>query len=188
MQTSMSTDRSGRDTRPDEVKVWDLALRLFHWSLLASFTFAWVTADEWDRAHELAGYAIIALLVFRLFWGFAGSRYARFGSFFYGPKAVISYLKDIRAGKPKRYLGHNPAGSAMILALLIGLICISASGYAMTTNMFWGVEWVEELHEIAANLTLMLAGLHVAGVLYSSFKHRENLALAMITGRKRRSN
>lgn len=179
---------SGRSTRPDEVKIWDLALRLFHWSLLAAFVFAWVSADNWDRAHELSGYVIAALIGFRLFWGFAGSKHARFRDFVTWPKHVISYLKDIRSGTARRYLGHNPAGGMMILALLASLIGLSASGYAMTSNMFWGVEWVEQAHEIAANATLMLAALHVAGVIISSLAHRENLVKAMITGRKRRND
>ncbi|PLX42334.1 MAG: cytochrome B [Hyphomicrobiales bacterium] len=185
MSELSTTPISGRDARPDEVRVWDLPVRLFHWSLLAAFAFAWITADEWDRPHEWAGYVVAGLVAFRLVWGFVGPAHARFSDFVHAPGKIIAYLRDMQRGKAKRSLGHNPAGGAMILALLAGLIGISVTGYAMTTNMFWGVEWVEELHEIIATLTLIMAGLHVAGVLYSSLAHRENLIRAMITGRKR---
>ncbi len=168
------------------VKVWDPVVRLFHWSLVIAFTVAWLTGDELKRIHEWAGYTIVGLLVIRILWGFVGTSYARFGNFLYRPSTVMKFLLDTARFRAKRYLGHNPAGSAMIAALLTMLAATTISGIMMTSDAYWGVEWVEDAHEIAANLTIVLVGLHLAGVLVASVEHRENLIGAMITGRKRR--
>lgn len=167
------------------VKVWDPLVRIFHWSLVASFAVAWITADEWDDLHIWAGYAAAALIAFRLVWGLIGPRYARFTQFLRAPGTVAAYLKDLAGGRERRYLGHNPAGAAMVLALIVSLAALCLTGWMYTLDMFWGEEWVEELHEILANLLLVLVGLHVAGVVLASLKHHENLVRAMITGRKR---
>jgi cytochrome b len=167
------------------VKVWDPIVRLFHWSLVIAFTIAWLTGDELKRIHEWAGYTIVGLLVLRIFWGLVGTPYARFGSFLYRPSAVMSFLLDTARFRAKRYLGHNPAGGAMIVALLTMLAATTATGIMMTSDAYWGVAWVEDVHELAANLALVLVGLHLAGVFVASVEHRENLVRAMITGRKR---
>lgn len=167
------------------VKVWDPLVRVFHWSLVALLALAFVTGDELERIHIIAGYGVLALLSVRLLWGLIGSRHARFADFVRGPAAVLGYLRDTVSGRAPRYLGHNPAGGMMIVALLVMLTSTGVSGYMMTTPTYWHVKWVEELHEGAAYLTLGLIVLHVLGVLLSSFVHRENLVLAMITGRKR---
>lgn len=167
------------------VRVWDPLVRFFHWSLVASFAVAWISADEWDDLHIWAGYAAGALIAFRLVWGLLGPRYARFGQFVRSPGAVAAYLKDIVSGRERRYLGHNPAGGAMILALILSLAALCLTGWMYTLDMFWGVEWVEETHEVLANLLLVLVALHLAGVVLASLKHQENLVRAMITGRKR---
>ena len=185
MAMAENHSNEGRESRPAMVKVWDIAVRIFHWSLVLSFIIAWVTADEWDKVHEIAGYVIAGLVAFRLIWGIVGTKYARFSSFVYRPKILLDYLRDEVYQKSKRYLGHNPAGGAMIIALLVMLSIATASGYAMTTNMFFGIEWVEELHETTVNVLLLLVFLHVAGVIYSSISHKENLVRAMITGLKR---
>lgn len=181
------------ETRPDAgpspssptVKVWDPFVRLFHWSLVGLFAFAFLTGDEWDTAHELAGYVIAGLVALRIVWGLIGSRHARFSDFIYHPATVLAFMRDSVTMKAKRYIGHNPAGGAMVLALLAAIAVICASGYAMGTDMFWGVEWVEEVHEAAVYATLGLIALHVAGVVFASFEHRENLVKSMLTGRKR---
>ncbi len=170
---------------PATVKVWDLFVRVFHWSLVASFAIAWITADEWDRLHEWAGYAAVALVGCRIVWGFIGTKYARFSDFVRSPFAMFGYLRDVLRGQERRYIGHNPAGGAMILALLAGIIGLGLTGWMMTTNAFWGVEWVEEVHEALANGMLVLVGLHVVGVLVAGLRHGENLVAAMLTGHKR---
>ncbi|MCB1463916.1 MAG: cytochrome b/b6 domain-containing protein [Nitratireductor sp.] len=167
------------------VMVWDPLVRLFHWSLVIAFVTAWVTGEEFKSLHQNAGYAIVGLLVVRVLWGLVGSRHARFADFVYRPAAVAGYLTDTMFLRAKRYIGHNPAGGAMVIALMAMLSATTASGIMMTTDAWWGVRWVEEAHEVAANLTVVLVGLHLAGVFVASVEHRENLVRSMITGRKR---
>ena len=167
------------------VRVWDPLVRIFHWSLAASFAVAWITADEWDSLHEWAGYAAAALIAFRLAWGLAGPKYARFSQFVRAPSEVLGYLKATLRGDEPRYLGHNPAGGLMIAGLLAGLAGTALTGWMTTLDTFWGVEWVEETHETLATLLLVMVGLHVAGAIFASIRHGENLVRAMVTGRKR---
>jgi cytochrome b len=176
---------AGRDMRPAEVRVWDPLVRIFHWSLVIGFAVAFVSGDEWDKLHIQVGYAIAGLIAFRLIWGFIGPKHARFSDFVTRPSRVLAYLRDTVALRARRYIGHNPAGGAMVVALLVMIAAICGTGYMMTTDAFWGVEWVEEVHEAAANLTLALIAVHVLGVIVASFEHRENLVRAMVTGRKR---
>ena len=167
----------------DAVKVWDPALRLFHWSLAGSFALAWVSAESWQDLHLWAGYAAAALIAFRLLWGFVGPRHARFSDFLRGPAAVRGYLADMLRGRERRYLGHNPAGGAMILALIATMAAVSLTGWLMTLG--GPGEALEGLHEGAATLVLVLVLAHLAGVIFASLSHGENLVKAMITGRKR---
>lgn len=168
-----------------DVRVWDPLVRLFHWLLVAAFITAWITGDELKSVHIYAGYTIIGLLAVRVLWGLFGSTHARFSDFVYHPATTLGYLADMVRLRARRYLGHNPAGGMMVLALIGMLSAITATGYMMTTDAYWGVQWVEEAHETLVNITLVLIGLHLAGVAFASFEHRENLVKAMITGRKR---
>ena len=200
------------------LRVWDPWVRIFHWGLVAAFATAWLTAEEVQPVHEVAGYAVAGLVAFRLVWGFVGSRYARFAQFLKGPRATLAYLGDMRRGKERRYLGHNPAGAAMILALLVLLSGTAFTGWLMEeperVAMLPDVSWIaaparadedgaanseageygaggevegplKEVHEVLANLLLLLVVLHIGGVVLASFRHHENLARAMITGEKR---
>lgn len=166
-------------------RVWDPLVRVFHWSLAGLFVIAWLTGDEVQKIHEPVGYAIAGLLAFRLLWGLVGTKHARFADFIYRPSAVIAHLRDAVLFRAKRYIGHNPAGGAMVLALMAVIGGTALTGYMMTTDAYWGVDWVEELHEVLASLALGLVGLHVLGVIFASIEHRENLVRAMVTGRKR---
>lgn len=177
------------------IKVWDLPIRIFHWLLVAGFFTAYFTEDDLLPVHVGAGYLIIALLIFRLVWGFAGNRYARFSGFLCSPARSIAYVRELISRKAKRYIGHNPAGAAMILLLLLNLTLTCASGLAVYGAdqgagplAFIGNRheklW-EEVHEFFANVTLSLVGLHVLGVLLESYLHRENLLKAMWTGKKK---
>lgn len=179
------TQMTAENFEPTTVRVWDPWVRIFHWSLLGLFVTAWASGDQWQSLHEVAGYAIAGLVVFRLVWGFMGSPHARFSDFVFRPSTVFTYLTDTFAMRAKRYLGHNPTGGAMVVALLFTLTLISVSGIMMTIDAFWGVEWVEEFHEFSVNLTLLLIALHVTGVAFASFEHGENLVRSMLTGRKR---
>jgi cytochrome b len=167
------------------VRVWDPFVRVFHWSLVVLFIVAFVTGDEIERVHVAVGYAIAGLVAARIVWGFIGARHARFSHFLRPPAETLDYMRKAVHGRGPRYLGHNPAGGLMTIALVGMIMAISGTGFMMTTNAFWSAEWVEELHEALVYATLGLIALHVAGVIATSIKHRENLVGAMITGRKR---
>ena len=185
MSADATKTEAGSQTAPATVRVWDPLVRIFHWSLLIAFAAAYISAEEWEKYHVQIGYVVAGLVAFRLVWGLIGSKHARFSDFIYRPKTVIGFLRDSVAMKAKRYIGHNPAGGAMGIALLIAITGISVSGYMMEMDAFWGEEWVEDLHEVLVNLTLGLVALHVIGVLVASFEHKENLIKSMFTGRKR---
>lgn len=176
---------AGGQAPPATIKVWDPFVRVFHWSLVALFSVAFMTGDEIEWLHLVAGYAIAALVVLRIVWGFIGPRYARFADFVKGPRAVAVFLKQSVRLEAPRSLGHNPAGGLMIVALLATLAGLSISGFMMTTDAYWGSKALEEVHELLANGMLILIALHVVGVIVASFEHGENLVRSMITGRKR---
>ena len=196
-----------------QVKVWDIGVRLFHWTLVVLFAVAYLSGDEDSMLHIYAGYGVIALIAFRIVWGFVGTRYARFTDFIRGPKATIAYARSLLSGKPIAYVGHNPLGGWMVIALLLslagacwsGLEAYAAEGHgplarqpstvirsalaqgdeeAENGKEGGGEEFWEEAHEVLANLSLALVLLHVAGVAVASVMHREKLVKAMITGYK----
>ena len=187
MSTFDTTIVAGGATPPAAVKVWDPLVRVFHWSLATLFLAAYLTGEDAGQVHIAAGYGIAGLIALRIVWGFVGPRHARFSNFVRSPREILAYLRDVATFRAPRYLGHNPAGGAMIVALLVMLSGTAVTGYMMTTDAFWGAKWVEEVHETCANLTVGLVLFHVLGVLLSSFLHGENLVKSMITGRKRRS-
>lgn len=210
---------------PRSVKVWDPVVRIGHWLLAGGFLTAYLTAEENQLIHVIAGYTVAAVVVLRIVWGFVGTKHARFASFVRGPGAVLAYLGGLATGKSKRSIGHNPAGAAMTVALLICIGGVATSGMALLAaeegegplagfiaaegegarpaevageerglsedheegEAGGGAneEMFEEVHETFVNLTLLLIGLHIVGVIASSLAHRENLVRAMITGRKR---
>jgi cytochrome b len=174
-------------SRAERILVWDLPVRVVHWLLAASFLGAYLTAESesWRQVHVVLGYTVAVLVAFRVFWGFAGSRYARFAQFVKGPAAALAYLRSLLAGRPAHAVGHNPAGALAIVALLALGALTALSGHA--TYADWGGHWLEEVHEVLANTMLALVLVHVAGVVASSVGHRENLVRAMVTGRKRGS-
>jgi len=112
----------------EQIRVWDPLVRIFHWSLVLAFVVAYLSGEEESDIHIYSGYIILGLLVFRLLWGFVGTRFARFSNFIYSPQATVKYVKDMLSGSPKHYLGHNPAGAAMIFALLLSLVVVTYSG------------------------------------------------------------
>ncbi len=110
------------------IQVWDILIRTFHWSLVVSFVIAYFTAEEENIWHIYSGYAVLGLIIFRVIWGLIGSKYARFGNFIYSPGVVIQYIKELIEKRPKHYVGHNPAGGYMIMALILSLFVVSVSG------------------------------------------------------------
>ncbi len=168
------------------MKVWDRPMRLLHWALVASVAAAWITSSTWTRFHEAAGYVVVlAIVALRLLWGFVGSRRARFAQFVRPPAAVLLYAKQLLKRRASRHVGHNPLGGWMIVALMACVIALAATGWLYTTDRFWGDEAIDSLHQALAWLLLALAALHVAGVVFSSVRQRENLVASMFSGSKR---
>jgi len=166
-----------------EIPAWDLFVRAFHWGAVALVAAAFLSPDD-KSLHEPVGYAVLGLLLARLAWGVVGTRHARFTDFVARPKIVFAYLKALWRGQARRYVGHNPAGGVMVVALLGALLVVTVSGWMSETDRFFGVDWVSHLHRLSSDVLLGLIACHLAGVLVSSVLHRENLVAAMITGRK----
>ncbi|MEZ5535478.1 MAG: cytochrome b/b6 domain-containing protein [Thiolinea sp.] len=170
------------------ILVWDWPTRVFHWAFALSFAGAYLTSESerYSDWHMALGYLFAGLLVFRLVWGFIGGRYARFGSFMFGPSAIMAYLKSLTSRQPTHFTGHNPIGGIAIFLLLgLGaLIAVSGVGLDFEIGGYDGEELFEELHEFAANLMLLLVFVHIVGVLVSGKLHGENLARSMVTGYK----
>jgi cytochrome b len=195
---------------PETVTIWDPFVRIGHWTLVAAFAVAYITAGDSPEVHEWAGYVVAAYVLVRVVWGFIGSRHARFADFAYGPVRAVRYLLDAARQRSRRYLGHSPAGGAMVFLLLFMLAGTTLTGMAVlagshgegplsgliektapveTTAASPGDEpesALREIHELFANVTLILIALHLGGVLLASMSHNENLVRSMITGRKRR--
>lgn len=183
----------------NSVKVWDPFVRIFHWTLVLSFFIAYITEEDFLTIHSFAGYTVITLLILRIVWGVIGTRHARFSDFTYSPQTIKAFIKDTLNLRAKRYLGHNPAGGAMILLMIISLLITTLTGIAVygieeqagplaswftQKDSLWG-DIFEEVHEFFANFTLLLVFIHVAGVIVESFIHKENLVQSMIDGNKR---
>ncbi|SEJ83704.1 cytochrome b/b6 domain-containing protein [Paraburkholderia diazotrophica] len=186
MNTSSAypNSRDTRDTTDNRILVWDLPVRLFHWLMAACFAGAFLTAESehWRLVHVTLGYTVGGLVLFRLVWGLVGTRYARFASFIGGPSSVWRYLRGVARAHPDRHVGHNPAGAIVIVAMLTLACALTLTGWTAYNDV--GGEWLNELHEGIANVMLALVGVHIAGVIASSWLHRENLIGAMVSGRK----
>lgn len=176
----------------NQVKVWDPFIRIFHWSFALAILLAWVS-HEWRGTgrtwHEWFGYGALGLAVLRIGWGFVGTHFARFTEFLHRPGHYVRYLADSFRGREMRYLGHNPLGGLMVVALLLVAIGCGVTGYYLTdrSSILLGLRHgaQEEVHEVLGNLFVILVPLHILGVIWESVRHKENLTNAMITGRKR---
>jgi cytochrome b len=166
------------------ILVWDVPTRVFHWLQVLAFGGAYLLAfsERFRDYHDALGYILLGLLVFRLVWGFAGTRYARFGSFLFKPREIVAYLGSMIKGKPGHYLGHNPAGSVSVWLLLAVGMFICVTGVMSLQDD--ASDLVINLHGLATNVMLGVIALHLIGVLMSSILHRENLVRAMFTGYK----
>jgi len=166
------------------ILIWDAPTRVFHWMQVISFIGAYLTAESerYRDIHLAFGYILLGLIVFRLLWGFIGTRYARFSSFLFGPSEITKYLISLFKRNPKHYLGHNPAGSVSVwLLLALGLFICVTGVMALQDG---ASEAVVEMHGISTNIMLVVISLHLLGVVMSSIMHHENLARSMITGFK----
>jgi cytochrome b len=185
-----------RNDMSSRIYIWDLFVRLFHWSLVVAFTVAYLTEDDLLKVHVWAGYIVGGLVVARVIWGFIGSTHARFADFIYAPATTLRYMRDLALLRGERHLGHSPGGGAMIVLLLVFLAATVVTGLVVyggeqqagpLAGMFTKQtgENVEEAHELIANVTLALVLAHVAAVVLASFVFRENLVRSMLTGYKR---
>jgi len=181
------TDATYHETTGRTVKVWDLAVRTLHWGLAIAFALAYLTGEEIWTVHEVAGFAVAGIVGLRLIWGAVGGGCALVSDFLRGPGALFGYLRDLAAGRPRRYLGHNPAGGFFAVTLLLLAAATAFSGWAQAyqpTGLLGPL--MHEAHEALADLTLGAVIVHIAAAVVMSLVHGENLARAMVTGRKRR--
>jgi cytochrome b len=182
-------------TRRDERLVWDLPVRLVHWLIVLAVAGSWAThyaGIEWFAWHRRLGYAALVLVVFRVLWGFVGTRHARFGNFLRGPRVVVNYLLGRTA---KGFVGHNPLGGVGVVAMLGVLLLQASTGLfandeIMNAGPFYG--WIDPalsnrlttLHRLSSDALLVLIGLHVLAVGWHVLGRRRPLLRAMFTGRK----
>lgn len=173
-------------------RVWDLPVRLLHWTLFAAVLLAGLSTlsllpdigiviGAW---HQPAGYVTLLVVLLRIVWGFVGGRHARWSDFLRSPRATWRYLQQVQRGKASRHLGHNPLGAWMVLLLMACIGGLGLTGWLYTTDRYWGSETVETIHDALAWLLLALVVTHVAGVIFTGRRQRENLVRSMISGRK----
>ncbi len=185
-------------------KVWDLFVRVFHWSLVVSFTLTYVAVEYgYDEIHEWLGYFLTVLITVRIIWGFVGSKYARFSTFIFPVSEYIENFKAILTSKhQKHYMGHNPLGGAMVFALITGLVVLSFSGLVLLgwseyTGPVWALaipvsegfgSTIEFIHYKLPEVMLFLIGAHILGVFVAMKQHRENLVRSMFNGYKKKES
>ncbi|WP_233151864.1 cytochrome b/b6 domain-containing protein [Pelomonas sp. KK5] len=171
------------------IRVWDALLRSLHWLLAVAVLTAWFSGhllEHWfAQVHHTAGYVAGAVVVVRVLWGFAGPRHARFASFVRGPRATAAYAREVAASREPRYLGHNPLGGWMVVALLVAVAAAVITGMLFISDWLWGYGWLADLHEALAWLLMVLVIGHWAGVAFTGLRHRENLVTSMFSGMKR---
>lgn len=176
--------------------VWDAAVRLFHWTLVLLMAFSWWSGERHDMAwHRLSGYAILALVVFRLYWGVAGGRTARFAQFVKGPRTGIAYARGLIAGRDEAPPGHNPIGGWSVIVMLAALVAMVVAGlFAVDVDglesgpladyvSFDQGRLAAAAHELIFNLLLALVALHVIAILFHLIRLRHDLIGPMIHGR-----
>jgi cytochrome b len=178
------------------VYVWDLPVRLFHWSLVLLVIASWASRElDYMEVHRWSGYAILTLVAFRIGWGFVGTRHARFADFVRTPRAMRAYMADTLAGRKAGFLGHNPAGGWSVIALLACLLVQAVTGLFVTDEVLFDGPFfravseetahrLKQLHGINFNVLLILIGLHLAAIAFYRIAKGENLVRPMVTGTK----
>lgn len=181
---SAGSELKGGGSGPRDVRVWDPMVRLIHWSLaLAVLVNSFSDGEE--PFHHWVGYVALSLVALRLAWALVGPRPARFSAFPPDPVAAVRHVGLMLRGGTVVHLSHNPLGALMVYNIWLTVIVIGVTGYLMGTMTYFGVEWVEEAHELAYDWLLVSIGLHVAGVAFDTWRTRVPLLRAMIVGRKR---
>lgn len=164
--------------------VWAVGLRLLHWTLAFSVLGSFATHEGGGLWHEGLGYLALAVAALRVVLGLVLKGYWAFGQFVRGLSATWAYARQVVRGDEPRYIGHNPLGGWMVLALLGNVLAAGFTGWLYTTDRFWGVAWLEDLHGTLGHAFIPLVVLHLGGVAYTSWRHRENLVAAMLHGKK----
>jgi cytochrome b len=167
-------------------RVWDPLVRVFHWSLVACVLLNLFVVDDGEDLHQWLGYAAAALVGVRVVWGFIGPRHARFADFFPTPRRVAQHLRALWRGAPEHHWGHNPPGALMVLGLMAMVLALGLTGWMQSLDAFWGVEWLQELHEGLGEWLMPMVGLHAAAALVMGRIERTRLVKAMFTGVKER--
>lgn len=180
------------------VKVWDIPLRIFHWSLVILFAVAYITnslGTDYFKYHLWSGYAIIVLVSFRILWGIVGSYHARFINFVQNPVATAKYALSVFKRKDKHYAGHNPLGAIMVIALLLTILAQAVTGLFTNDEIFnLGPLYGYISNDLSLTLTslhrqlfywiLAAVALHILAVLAHVFLKRENIIKSMFSGKK----
>ncbi len=175
---------SGRVSARD-VAVWDPLVRLIHWSLALMILLNGAITDGESKLHEWVGYAALGLVGLRMIWAIIGPRHARFSAFPPSVPRAIRYARSVLSGDRSVHLSHNPLGALMVYNLWLAVIALGMTGYMMTTIRFFGIGWVEDMHELIFNWLAISVVLHVAGVAFDTWRSGVNLVRAMVIGRKR---
>ncbi|MAS06024.1 MAG: cytochrome B [Ahrensia sp.] len=167
------------------IPVWDPLVRMIHWSLVTTIVLNGFITDPEHKLHEYVGYAALALVILRLVWGLVGPRHARFSAFPPNPFAAMRHIRDTLSGRSSLHLSHNPLGALMVYNIWGTVLLLCATGIMMGTIRFFGVEWVEEVHEAAFTWLMISVGLHLLGVIAETWMSGVPLVRAMVDGRKR---
>ena len=184
--------------KPNRIKIWDLPVRIFHWTMVLNVTVSVITgfiAGVALKYHFWAGYGVLTLVLFRIMWGLIGSEHARFASFIRGPRAVLATLRQLVTREPLNFVGHNPVGALMVVLLLLGLVVQTATGLFANDDIFNEgplyshvskavSDWLTGIHELNADIILGLVALHIAAIAYHWRRKGENLVLPMLNGYK----
>lgn len=176
---------SPAQSRPASLPVWNLHLRWLHWCLAISMIAAFVTHEDAGRTHEVTGYVALAAVTWRVLLGLIGPSHWRFARFLRDARTTVAYAFAVWKRRETRYIGHNPLGGWMVMALLAVSLAAGLTGWLYVTDRFWGMAWLEALHGAFGRALLPLLALHLAGVVFTSVRHRENLVASMLHGRKR---
>jgi cytochrome b len=180
------------------IRVWDIPVRVFHWSLVICILGLFITAQlggNWMEWHKKFGFVVLGLVSFRIVWGFAGSYHARFVNFVRGPQTVIGYFKGLLKNEAPHFLGHNPMGALSVVVLLASLLFQAVTGlfsnddillegpYASVVSKATS-DFLTKLHHLNSDLLLILIGVHLAAIAFYFFKKKENLVKPMLNGEK----
>ena len=168
-----------------QVRVWDILVRITHWTVAAGIFANLLFTEDGSELHEIVGYTVVGLVVIRLLWGLFGTRYARFSNFFPTPTRLKRHLADLSARRvDEDHLGHNPLAALMMFTLWAVIIGLGLTGYLMETKILGSKDLMEGIHEFLANSLYLLVPLHIVSAIVVSYWERQNLIKAMITGNK----